>query len=144
MSSISLMTDLHPSRIPAITLLSKSWFSFSKLTTFIIIFIFSYIHLIRMPFQIAFSDRLNVLLPMAKQLFLADILGSLIRFSWRRRRMFFCVRSVLLRPKRSLFRFKLDPWLLYLLKKIKMVIFVDATLSRNSCCWTSLRLLVLT
>ena len=38
--------------------------------------------------------------------------------------VFSCVLSILLRPDRSLFRFKLDPSVLYFLPFYRMVIFV--------------------
>ena len=69
-------------------------------------------HLIRILFKIALIViRLNVLFLMFKPFFLAEILGSWMSFSWRRL-MFTCVRSVL-RPERSLLRYKLDPSMLY-------------------------------
>ena len=82
---------------------------------------------------------------MSKLFYLADILGSSISFSWRRL-LFFCVSSALLRLERSMFRFKLDPSVLYFLSFFQMVILVGETLFRkrcSKCCWTSLKLLVL-
>ena len=45
--------------IPEITFESKSCFSFSKSTSFIIFFSFSYMHLVRISFQIALSDSVK-------------------------------------------------------------------------------------
>ena len=75
--------------------------------------------------------RLNLLLLISKPLFLADILRSLKNFSWRRL-MFSCIRYVLLRLERSMFKCKLDPSVLYFLTFFQMVILL-AKLSRKRC-----------
>ena len=67
---------------------------------------------------------------MSKPLVLADIIRFSISFSWGRL-MCFCMRSVLLRPERSLSRFKLDPSVLHCITFFRMVILVGKTLSRK-------------
>ena len=82
-----------------------------------------------MSFQITSSNWLTVLLLISKLFFLADIVGSWIRFfSWRL--MFSCVRPVLLPLERSLFRFKLDPSVLYFFTFFQIVISVGETISK--------------
>ena len=94
---------------------------------------FSYMHHIRMPFEISIVViRSHVLLLMSKPFFLADIPRSSISFS-RRRLIFSCVHSALLRPRRSFFRFRRDSSVLYFLKKFRMVVLVAETLCRKYC-----------
>ena len=87
-------------------------------------------HFIRIIFKSRFVIWLNVLLLICKPLFLADILGSSISVSWRRL-LFSCVRFVLLRPDRSLFRFQLYPSVLYFLTDFQMADLVDGFFSRK-------------
>ena len=75
-------------------------------------------HLKKMPFQIELSDSVKCILTNVQSILFGDILGSSIRF-FLRRLMFSCVHFALLRPDRSLFRFKLNPSVLYLKKKSK-------------------------
>ena len=79
-------------RIPVLTLLSKSWFSFSKSTSIIILYCFSKMYFLKMPFKSRLVIRLNVLLLMFKLFSLADILGSSISFSLKLL-MFSCVHN---------------------------------------------------
>ena len=142
MSSFSLKTGLHPSWNSCPSSSKQILILFQEINFIHSYFFFYCMYLINMPFQIVFSDSFKCTLTSVQ----THLFGW---YSWNfywRRLMCSCVRSILLRPERSLFKYQLDPLVFYLLTFFQMVILVGENLSRKRCsksCWTSLKVLVL-
>ena len=118
--------------LPAITLWNKSWFSFSKCTSFIIHSLFSCMHLIRMSLQIAFIDSVKYTLTNVH----TTLSGW---FSWILDKLFLKKINIFLSTfcsptTRAIFVwFKLDLSVLYISTFFRMIIFVGETLFQNRC-----------